>query len=458
MTHGIRTARAVAIVILAACAKGGTPSIQLGESAVLSAPTAVGTAPMVAVGPGGTQAVAWVSAPNGGTDGRLYVSVNGSAPAEIRDSLGPVQAHGEAPPKISFGPSSGLYAVYTVGKEVPDERFPLSALRIVTSTDNGKSWSSPITVTDGAVFGSHSFHALHVAPNGDVYVSWLGKPEKDATMAEHASMPEMKMVSMQQGNPHAAHGVSTSWITRSTDGGKTWSPRARVDMGEACLCCRTSLATGADGSLYMAWRHIYPGSIRDIVVARSNDQGATWSQPVRVHEDDWKFDACPHAGPAIATDARGTLHVTWWTGKDGNAGVFYAQSTDGGKTFGEAIALGTAQYSRPAHVQLSLADSNRVIVVWDDGTKQTPRVVARVSNDGGLHFGDPVPFSDVGRAASFPVLAVTHDSIAVAWSEESEAVARKAEAEAKNAMDPKAPKGLEAIGQAQVLVRRGILR
>ena len=63
-----------------------------------------------------------------------------------------------------------------------------------------------------------------------------------------------------------------------------------------------------------------------------------------------------------------------------------------------------------------------------------------------------------GRAASFPVLAVTHDSIAVAWSEESEAVARKAEAEAKNAKDPKAPKGLEAIGQAQVLVRRGILR
>ena len=454
------TAAAAGLMLLAGCAKGGAPSIQLGESAVLSAPTAVGTAPMVAVGPGGAQAVAWVSAPNGGTDGRLYLSVNGAPPAEIRDSLGPVQAHGEAPPKIAFGPSGALYAVYTVGKEVAGERFPLSALRIVTSGDNGKSWSSPITVTDGAVFGSHSFHALHVAPNGDVYVSWLGKPEHDAMMAANEAMPMMKMALVRQegSNPHAAHGESTSWITRSTDGGKTWSPRARVDMGEACPCCRTSLATGADGSLYMAWRHIYPGSIRDVVVARSNDQGATWSDPVRVHEDDWKFDACPHAGPAIATDARGTLHVTWWTGKEGNAGVFYAQSTDGGKTFSEAIPLGTAQYSRPAHVQLSLADSNRVIVVWDDGTKQTPRVVARVSNDGGLHFGDAVAFSDVGRAAAFPVLAVTHDSISVAWSEESEAMARKTEADAKNAKDPKAPKGLEAIGQAQVLVRRGVLR
>ena len=448
----------IGIVLLSACTKAGSSSMRLGESALLSAPTAVGTAPMVAVGPGGVQAVAWVSAPNGGTDGRLYVSVNGAPPAEIHDSLGPVQAHGEAPPKISFGPSGALYAVYTVGKEVAGERFPLSALRIVTSGDNGKTWTSPLTVTDGEPFGSHSFHALHVAPNGDVYVSWLGKPDHDATMAANAPMPEMKMASMQQGDPHAAHGASTSWITRSTDGGKTWSPRARVDMGEACPCCRTSLATGKDGALYMAWRHIYPGSIRDVVVARSNDQGATWGEPVRVHEDDWKFDACPHAGPAIATDARGTLHVTWWTGKEGNAGVFYAQSTDGGKTFRAPIALGTAQYSRPAHVQLSLADSNRVIVVWDDGTKQTPRVVARVSTDGGLHFADAVQFSDGGRAASFPVLAVTHDSISVAWSEESAAVARQAETDAKNAKDPKAPKGLEAVGQAQVLVRRGVLR
>ena len=40
------------------------------------------------------------------------------------------------------------------------------------------------------------------------------------------------------------HSASASWITRSTDGGKTWSPRVRVDLGEACPCCRTGLATG----------------------------------------------------------------------------------------------------------------------------------------------------------------------------------------------------------------------
>src|SRR6185369_6718113 len=53
-------------------------------------------------------------------------------------------------------------------------------------------------------------------------------------------------------------------------------------MGEACPCCRTNIATTDDGTLYLAWRQVYPGNIRDVVVAHSSDKGATWSEPVRV--------------------------------------------------------------------------------------------------------------------------------------------------------------------------------
>ena len=310
------------------------------------------------------------------------------------------------------------------------------------------------------------------SPDGSIYVSWLGKPDTPADSvkgakpaantpmvaaknAEHdmASMPGM-------GDMGGMHASSASWITRSIDGGKTWSPRVRVDMGEACPCCRTGLATSKDGALYMSWRHVFPGSIRDIVVARSNDHGSTWTEPVRVHADDWKFDACPHAGPAIATDDNGTLHVTWWTGKEGSAGVFYAQSTDGGKTFAPAIPLGVAKYSRPAHVQMALASNNRVIVTWDDGTKQVPQVVVRVSHDGGAHFSDASVLSGVDRAATFPVLGIAGDSLSVAWSEVSAASSNAATAadNAAKAKDPKAAKGLEAVGDAQVLVRRGVLQ
>ena len=450
------------LATLAACGATNNSPVRLADATALSAPTAVGTTPMFAVSPSGKQAVAWVSAPNGGSDGRLYVSVAGGQPAEIRDSLGPVEIHGESPPKLAYAPSGELIAVYVIGKEVPGERFPLSALRVVTSSDDGKTWTAPSTVTDGEAFGSHSFHALHAAPDGSIYVSWLGKPDGAAATTKTTSSQKIEVSDMggMPGMSHGSHSSSASWITRSTDGGKTWSPRVRVDMGEACPCCRTGLATAKEGTLYMSWRHVYPGSIRDIVVARSNDHGATWSDPVRVHADEWKFDACPHAGPAIAVDPNGTLHVTWWTGKEGNAGVFYAQSTDGGKTFSPATPLGVAQYSRPAHVQLSLAANNRVIVAWDDGTKEVPQIVVRVSNDGGAHFADASQISGSGRSASFPVLGVAGDSLAIAWSEVSaeSAKASTAAAEAEKAKNPKGPKGLESVGEAQVLVRRGVLQ
>jgi len=458
MTRSYHISKVFVLAAAAGCAATrGTP-VRLSDATSLSAPTSVGTAPMFAMSPAGAQAVAWVSAPNGGTDGRLYVSVDGRTPVEIHDSLGPVEAHGEAPPKLAYAPDGGLFAAYTIGKVVPGERFPRSALRLVSSHDGGKTWSAPVTVTDGAIFGSHSFHALHVAANGTVFVSWLGKSDAESPDSSAGSMAQMGEMS---GMSHSMHGTgheaSAAWITRSTDGGKTWAPRVRVDMGEACPCCRTALATDKNGTLYMAWRHVYPGTVRDIVVARSTDQGATWSEPVRVHTDNWSFDACPHAGPAIAVDDKNTLHVTWWTGKEGAAGVFYARSTDGGKTFSDAEPLGVAKYSRPAHVQMALAPNDRVLVAWDDGTRQTPDVVVRVSNDGGLHFADASTVSPAGRAASFPVLAVHGDSLAIAWSDVSADVANAAAAAAAK-QDKKTPKGLEAVGDAQVFVRRGVLQ
>ena len=418
------------IAVSTGCASKPDSSVTLDAPIAATVQTGVGTAPVLALSHAGRRAVAWVSAPDSGTDGRLYISVDDATPSEIRDSLGPVEAHGEAPPKLAFDTAGVLHALFVVGKVVPGRRFPLSALRHVRSNDNGKSWSAPVSVTDADVFGSYNFHALHASANGVLIASWLD----------------------------GRQGKSATFMTRSTDGGQTWSPNQRVATSESCPCCRTAIASDGTGHVYLAWRTVMEGNIRDIVVAHSSDNGATFGAPVRVHADNWQFDGCPHAGPSMQVDAAGRLHVSWWTGKEGSAGVYYAQSSDFAQSFTAAMPLGVAEFSKPAHTQLALGDSGIIGVAWDDGTLETPEVRLRISRDGGVSFDPAFTVSAANRAASFPMLSIRGQDITVVWSEQSTEAAQHAEHARPDMKDPKATMGLARVGESTVVMRHGRIR
>ena len=411
-----------------ACRDAGARTT-LSEPETISAATTVGAAPMFALSPTGKRAVAWVSAPGGGTDGRLYVTTGG-VPRELRDSLGPIEPHGEAPPKLAYASDGSLYALYAVAKVVPGRRFPMSSLRLAKSADDGQTWTPPVTIASDSAFGTRNFHALHAGSDGALYVAWL----------------------------ESTQGKSKTFLTRSTDAGVTWTTPTLADTAQSCPCCRTAIATARDGTLYLAWRTVFPGNVRDIVVARSNDHGATWATPVRVHADNWVFDGCPHAGPSMQVDSSGTVHVAWWTGKQGAAGTYYARSTDKGATFQDPIALGAGEFSAPAHVQLALSTDGTVVAVWDDGTVKTPKVVMRVSHDNGATFGQPTLVSAEGRAATFPVLALREREVTIAWSEQSQAEHDHEKEMAPDMKDPKAVKGLSRVGDSAVRLRTGRLQ
>jgi hypothetical protein len=244
-------------------------------------------------------------------------------------------------------------------------------------------------------------------------------------------------------------------MSRSSDGGRTWEANRPIYTDPTCPCCRTSVAVAAGGDIYVAWRAILPGDVRDVVVTRSSDGGRTWASPVRARADDWVYPGCPHAGPSLEVDAEGAVHVAWWTGKEGEAGVYYARSTDGAKTFA-AQPIATGPRARPAHVQLAVA-GRRVYLAWDDGLGEIPRVLVRRSADGGGTFGAEELLSEPGVAASYPVLAVHNDSVAVAWSQTTAAEHRARLASKIDMKDPKAVMPLPRVGQSEILVRVGVL-
>jgi hypothetical protein len=423
-----------ALLAFSAAACREAADADFGPAREVHAGSGPGATPVVAVAQDGRRAMAWIVAPDGGSDGRLAVSIDHAEPILLSDPLGPASPHGEAPPKLAWDANGKLHAMYVVSRLVPGRRFPASALRLTSSSDGGLTWNDPVTVTDddgsGDDFGSHNFHALHAASDGSLYAAWLD----------------------------GRSGVSGSYISRSTDGGRTWSPDVRIAEGESCPCCRTAIATAPDGTLYVAWRTVLPGSIRDIVVASSIDGGATWRQPVRVYADDWMFDACPHAGPSLQVDDTGRLHAAWWTGKEGVAGVWYAHSDDGARTFSTPLALGAAEFSRPAHVQLALAGAGRVIAVWDDGTVRVPRVTMRMSRDSGRTFGPPIVLSDEAVAATFPVMGVHGDSVSVLWAQMGASDLEHADHSRPDMRDPSATMGLPTVGASQVIMREGLIR
>jgi hypothetical protein len=138
--------------------------------------------------------------------------------------------------------------------------------------------------------------------------------------------------------------------------------------------------------------------------------------------------------------------------------VFYARSDDGGKSFQHVTPLGTADFSQPAHVQLTVGDSGTVAVAWDDGTLQTPRIALRISRDGGDAFAPTHYVSAQGSAASFPVLALDGKRLTVAWTSQTAEYARTVAAERPDMSDPHMSMGLPEVGQSEVLVRSGALK
>ena len=421
----------MAAILLIAAVSGclnRTPTVRFTAADTVSQTTDVGTAPMFAVSPAGIEAVAWISAPGGGTDGRLYVSVAGATPVELRDTLGPIEAHGESPPKLVYGPGGTLAALYVVARVAPGERFPIAALRFTRSTDGGHTWSTPVTVTDDRTLGQHNFHALHAAADGSFYVAWLDGRE----------------------------GKSAAYLTRSTDGGRTWEANRRVATGEACpLPRRARDCIGRHGL-----RRVAPGARRQHPGHRRGEIHRSWT-----HLDRARPRARRQLGirgmPARGTGAAGgrpksPARRVVDRESEGSGSVLRPLGRQRPHVY-RSRPLGTAEFSQPAHVQLALDAAGQVAVVWDDGTKQVPQIVLRTSHNGGRSFGPRVAVSTKGRWAGFPVLALRTGTISIAWSEESAEAAVRAAQAMPNMKDPKAVMGLKAVGTAQVLVRRGTI-
>lgn len=274
-------------------------------------------------------------------------------------------------------------------KITPDKPFS-SELRLSRSSDGGRTFAPSTVVNDDGQVINHSFDALQIAPDGALHVAWIdgreGKKEPG------------------------------TFVAKSTDQGRSVTKNMKVDEN-TCVCCRTALATSSDGIVYVAWRKIFDGNIRETVVSRSIDGGETFSTPAIVGNDRWIYPACPHRPASLGVDRQGRLYVVWYTeGADETPSIHLAYSDDQGATFSPKQQLNMSKGTFPDHPQMAVDPEGRVVVVWEEQSPVRREVVVSYSLDRGGSFSKPVKLNE--KNGQTPTVAVNgQGTVVMGWRE-----------------------------------------
>ncbi len=210
---------------------------------------------------------------------------------------------------------------------------PGDPVMISRSTDGGASFLDAADIS-GAITSDFSMGVnLAIGSADEVYAVWAIADDWGA-------------------DQYGSDGIG---FNKSIDGGETWQEPARIfdidgsrdfwdhknpDSAEVRMndfpCIAVDRSGGwRDGTIYMVWGEKGEApDISDILFSRSANEGATWSAPVRIHDDNTSNDQW---FPWITIDDLGVIHIVFYDSRnDPNnqlTEVWVAQSIDGGHSF-----------------------------------------------------------------------------------------------------------------------------
>lgn len=310
-----------------------------------------------------------------------------SAPVSVNPAPQRLDGGPDARATLAVDADNRVFVAYTVLK---DQQYNGQAL-YSRSSDGGRSFETPHALTGDAA--SQRFETIAVDPQGRLFAAWIDKRGRDAAKLAQ--------------KPYEGAALAYAW---SDDHGTTFSP-ASLAHEHTCECCRIGVGMTAKGMPVVLFRSLYPGSVRDHAVL-TFDGRTQPGQPLRVSEDNWQTQACPHHGPSLSV-ADGRYHVAWFTAATDRKGLYYAQSQDGGRHFTLPMAFGESKQN-PTRPYV-LARGKHVWLAWKEFDGKQSRVRVMHSDDEGAHWSTPVTRAETGGGSDHPILAADGAHAYLSW-------------------------------------------
>jgi hypothetical protein len=295
---------------------------------------------------------------------------------------------------------------YQIGLPIVDGSLTgPSAITTSYSDDGGLTWSTPVdikTVDDPTGIDFLDKESITADPYhaGRAWATWI----EGNLRGENVSFNKLV---------HAFDYRGTPMVSRTTDGGDTWStPRPMTGMQGYFQ--GNQIVVEPDGTLVNVFAALWKGSGVQpngngvfVGVMRSTNDGKTWSTPrkiARLGTVGTSADGHPlRVGdylPDLAVDPNsGALYVTWADGLGSSPNkIAFSRSTDGGNHWSAPIAVSTNDGVPAFNHAVTVANDGTVAVLYmdtapNDDTTTTDgiptNVYVRSSSDSGRTWGDP---------------------------------------------------------------------
>jgi hypothetical protein len=272
-------------------------------------------------------------------------------------------------------------------------------LRVVRSSDRGRTWSAPVMPHAAGTATQHGFVSAVPLGGDRVLLAWLDGVQGAAPAAGASGAP-----AHDHDEEDAPMTLRSIVLTRRGAAGAVQELDAST-----CSCCQTDMARW-QGRTLLAYRDRSPQEIRDIAFVMRSSSGR-WSAPRVLSRDDWRIEGCPVNGPALAVNDRRLL-VAWPTAAAGPTELRYTIRASDAPAPALVLDRGPTQ----GRVDVQPWGGQGFLVAWlGSGADQPGLQLAGIGARGELLHRQLVHPTAAGRVAGFPRLASLGDRALLAW-------------------------------------------